>query len=105
MHITKIIFLQLFFLSGFLFSQKIHVKYTYVRSPIATVTEDLYIDGNKVISRQDSIVQFKNLDSNEGNIIALKKGKAFRALYYISSLDLNDKKDFFFYFLCERFTY
>lgn len=89
-----IILLPLLLLSGIIFSQKIHVKYTHVRSPIATVNEDLYIDGNKVISRQDSIIQFKNLESSEGNIVAFKKGYG-KAFYYISNID-NSKRDFFF---------
>lgn len=93
---TKILLLHLTLLSEFLFSQKVHVRYTYVRSPIATLTEDLYIDENKVISRQDSIIQFKNLESSEGNIIAFKKGTSSRAFYYISNINNNDKKDFFF---------
>ena len=46
------------FISILSFSQKIHVRYVNVRSDIATVNEDLYIDGNQVISRQDSLVQF-----------------------------------------------
>ncbi len=93
---TKILLLQLTFLSGFLFSQKIHVRYTYVRSPIATVNEDLYIDENKVISRQDSIIQFKNLGSSDGNIVAFKKSGNNKAFYCISNISNSDKKDFFF---------
>ena len=93
---TKILLLLLTFLSGFLFSQKIHVKYTYVRSPIATLNEDLYIEDNKVISRQDSIIQFKNLASSEGNIVAFKKGGNNKAFYCISNISNIDKKDFFF---------
>lgn len=93
---TKILLLQLTLLSGFLFSQKIHVRYTYVRSPIATLNEDLYIDGNKIISRQDSIIQFKNLNSSEGSLVAIKKGGGSKAFYYISNISNNDKKDIFF---------
>lgn len=93
---TKILLLHITLLSGFLFSQKIHVRYTYVRSPIATLNEDLYIDENKVISRQDSIIQFKNLASSEGNIVAFKKGANNKAFYCISNNNNNDRKDFFF---------
>ncbi|WP_449399356.1 hypothetical protein [Chryseobacterium wanjuense] len=92
----KILITILLFISGYSFSQKIHIKYTFVRSEIATLDEDLYIDNNNVLSRQDSLIQFKNLNSNEGNIVAFKKGNGTRAFYFISKINNDDKRNFFF---------
>lgn len=79
-----------------MFCQKIHVKYLFVRSPIATLSEDLYIDGNKVISIQDSIIYFDN-NSSQGNINAVIPGdKKVKAFYFISNLKKTNEKDFFF---------
>jgi len=39
-----------------LLAQQIHVRYRYVRSPVATLYEDLYIKDGKVISIQDSLL-------------------------------------------------
>ncbi len=95
--IMKIILLVSFFISNLLYSQKVHVKYLHVRSEVATLYEDLYIDGNKVISRQDSIINFRNPSDSFG-ISVFKPGKSTKAFYYISNLmDMNKtEKDFFF---------
>lgn len=88
-----LIFLN-FFTFIFSYSQKnIHLEYIYVRSPIATVKEDLYTDGNNVLSKQDENINFTNSDR-----VYTKK---FKAIYFISKLKESNKgKDFFFnYFL------
>jgi GLPGLI family protein len=83
-------------INSLLFSQKIHIKYLFVRSPIATLSEDLYIDGNKVISIQDSIIHFNNVQS-EGSINAIiPGGKKVKAFYFISNSTNSNDRDFFF---------
>lgn len=93
----NILISSILIISNLCFSQKIHVKYMYVRSDIATLYEDLYIDNNKVLSKQDSIIRFKSSNGSDG-ITAFKPGKTTRAFYFISTL--NDKeandRDFFF---------
>jgi GLPGLI family protein len=84
------------FISILSFSQKIHVRYVNVRSDIATVNEDLYIDGNQVISRQDSLVQFKNTGTTDGNVIVMKKSNNKKAYYFISNMNDSGERDFFF---------
>lgn len=86
------IFLVMFFLHGL--AQQVHVKYYHVRSPIASLYEDLYIKYNSVISIQDSIVNF----NSGGTMAAVKKnGKPITKNYFISKLTDNGKsKDFFF---------
>lgn len=93
----NIIFLSLVLISGLGFSQKIHVKYLNVRSEIATLYEDLYIDNNKVMSRQDSLIQFRNQNTSSGTITAFKPSKTTRAFYYMSTINKNQNtRDFFF---------
>ncbi len=92
----NIFILTLLIVYNFCLSQKIHVKYLHIRSEIATLYEDLYIDENKVLSRQDSLIQFKNLNSSDGNITAFRPGKSTRAFYFISTINDENKRDFFF---------
>ncbi len=75
------------------FTQQIHVKYKYVKSPIVTIYENLYINkkGN-VISIQDSLVPNSN-KSNNLNPDVFPNLKS-PALYYISDLNNDTKKDF-----------
>ncbi|MCJ7932257.1 MAG: GLPGLI family protein [Chryseobacterium sp.] len=86
------IFFVMFFLHGL--AQQVHVKYYHVRSPIATLYEDLYIKDNDVISIQDSIVNF----NSNGTMSAVKpNGKSLSKNYFISKLqDNGESKDFFF---------
>jgi len=94
----NILILSILILSNLCFCQKIHVKYLYIRSEIATLYEDLYIDKNKVMSRQDSVIQFKNQNMSSGNITAYRPSKSTRAFYYISAINNQNKieRDFFF---------
>ncbi|UMQ41667.1 hypothetical protein MKS83_20060 [Chryseobacterium sp. Y16C] len=86
------IFFVMFFLHGL--AQQVHVKYHHVRSPIATLYEDLYVKDNDVISIQDSIINF----NSGGTTSAVKQtGKPVSKNYFISKLKDNGKtKDFFF---------
>lgn len=86
------IFFVMFFLHGL--AQQVHVKYYHVRSPIATLYEDLYIKDNDVISVQDSIVNF----NSNGTMSAVKTGgRPLTKNYFISKLKDNEKsRDFFF---------
>ncbi|WP_412850346.1 GLPGLI family protein [Chryseobacterium sp. PMSZPI] len=89
--ITFTIFFVLFFLHGL--AQQVHVKYYHVRSPIATLYEDLYIKDNDVISIQDSIINF----NSNGTISAVKSSsKPISKNYFISKLKDEKSKDFFF---------
>ena len=86
----------LLFISCYIFSQEVHVRYLHVRSPIATVTEDLYIKEGRVISIQDSIVNFNTNGMSSVVAIAKKESKSPRN-YYISALeDSGNGKDYFF---------
>lgn len=86
------IFFVMLFLHGF--AQQVHVKYYHVRSPIATLYEDLYVKDNDVISIQDSIVNF----NSNGTMSAVKPSvRPLSKNYFISKLQDNGKtKDFFF---------
>ncbi|MDR2235575.1 MAG: GLPGLI family protein [Chryseobacterium sp.] len=93
-----IIFLFFMLISGSVWSQKIHVIYTHVRSPIATLKENLYIDGSKAISKQDSLFQVNTMSSGEGNYAMVQKGGGSKqAVYYLSNIGTNQKnRDYFF---------
>lgn len=78
----------IFFFVIFYGQNQIHIKYLYVRSPIANVYEDLYTDGKNVLSRQDGNIMFS--DPNFDN------KKKHESIYYISKLSKSDSKDFFF---------
>lgn len=100
--ISFTIFVILFFLRGFA-QQQVHVKYYYVRSPIATLYEDLYIKDNNIISIQDSIINFNS--AGTGGLTAVRKGKTVTKDYFISQLkDEKNVKNFFFTTLDNRET-
>ncbi|WP_434979140.1 GLPGLI family protein [Daejeonia sp. YH14] len=83
------------FLNILCYSQQIHVQYIYVKSPIVTLHENLYINNKKnVISIQDSIISNARITNNL-NPDAPKSVKS-PAMYYISDLSINDKKDFYY---------
>lgn len=85
----KLLFTVLIAIFGILNSQtkKIHIKYLNVRSPIANVYEDLYTDGNNVLSKQDGNIMF-----TDGG-----KGKIHKDLFYISKINPKDKNRDFLY--------
>ncbi|WP_294278334.1 GLPGLI family protein [uncultured Chryseobacterium sp.] len=80
-------------------SKQIHVQYTFVRSPIAVLNENLYIRNNKVISIQDSVftkpVQETSEWISEVQVKAPGSGKPQKR-YYISDLKEGETKHFFF---------
>lgn len=83
--------LSIFFISicGILYSQtnRVHIKYLNVRSPIANVYEDLYTDGLNVLSKQDGNIMF-----NDG-----EKSKIQKDFYFISKINpLGHNRDFFY---------
>ncbi len=77
------------------FAQQIQVKYFHVRSAIATLYEDLYIGENKVVSIQDSLVNF----NTSGDISVVRKtNKPIKKHFFISKLSaLPEKSRDFFY--------
>lgn len=95
--IIKLFFLLVCFIGK---AQQIHIKYIYVRSPIATLDEDLYINNNgKVISMQDSTMSvIHQRQDNQGNINYSTTRKVGDKYSYISNLtgDSDKERDFFF---------
>ena len=92
MNIKKCIVLLIAFICSATYAQQIHVEYLMVRSPIATVKEDLYIKDNRVISIQDSIINF----NSQGAFSAVRKGKLPPAkINFISLLGKQENKIFF----------
>lgn len=92
------------FLSFFCFSisaQQVHVRYSHVRSPIAVLYEDLYINNDKIISIQDSVIS-KPVDSNSGwltNVSVRPFGSAVKIVRkssFISALSRDSPRKFFF---------
>jgi GLPGLI family protein len=105
MVLKKILFVinfTMFFLHG-LAQQQVHVKYFHVRSAIATLYEDLYIKEGKVISIQDSIVNF----NTSGTFAAVKKSniKIPKFRYISKENGNNETKDFFFTALHKETVY
>lgn len=74
-----------------LLAQHIHVTYKHVRSPIASITEDLYVDikGKRTLSVQDSIATWADGDKMGSRTLPQK-------FYYISTLG-EDKNRVFNY--------
>ncbi len=87
-NIFPTVLLFLFMISTY--AQQIHVKYKYVRSPIATLEEDLYIKDGKIISIQDSIITFSD-DAVFGN--GSQKTNKF---HFVSNVSEGKNRDFFF---------
>ena len=88
--------MMLLFIMNIANAQNLHVKYKYIRSPILTMNENLYINkqGN-VLSVQDSIVNFYKLYDN-GNVTLDKDSKKIPPFYYISDLNDGNNRDFYF---------
>ncbi|MCT3920172.1 GLPGLI family protein [Elizabethkingia anophelis] len=82
-------------------AQQVHVKYSYIRSPVAVLYEDLYINNGKVISIQDSVIS-RPVDSNSGwltNVSVIPSGTAVKIVQkssFISSLSADFPRKFFF---------
>jgi len=86
---SKVLFIFLISFFGILKSQikNVHIQYLNVRSPIANVYEDLYTDGQNVLSKQDGNIMF-----NDGS-----KNKMYKEFYYISKINSDGKSRDFFY--------
>lgn len=80
--------------------QQLHVRYSFVRSEVAVLNEDLYIEGNKVISVQDSIFDRPSRQNSDWFSDVEVKGPGNGKVnknYYISDLNYDgDIKKFFF---------
>lgn len=88
------IFLILVVSSIQLTAQQIHIRYFHVRSPIATLYEDLYINkDNQVISIQDSII---NINTNNGDISVITNNRKATKRYYISDISKDSDRNFFY---------
>lgn len=84
------------------FAQQVHVRYLFVRSPIATLYEDLYIKDSKVISIQDSIINF----NTAGTLSAIRKSKSGPIKFnFISNLNEENPKLFFWNYIIDDTKY
>lgn len=98
---TSLFLIFLTFYCSFTNAQQVHVRYSYVRSPIAVLYEDLYINNGKVISIQDSVIS-RPVDSNSGwltNVSIMPSGaavKIVRKSSFISSLSADFPRKFIF---------
>ncbi|OPC02485.1 hypothetical protein BAS09_12350 [Elizabethkingia ursingii] len=98
---TSLSLIFLTFYCLFISAQQVHVRYSYVRSPVAVLYEDLYINNGKVISIQDSVIS-RPVDSNSGwltNVSIMPSGvavKIVRKSSYISTLSVDFSRKFFF---------
>lgn len=94
----RFLFVLFLSLSGiFCFGQQLHIKYFHVRSPIATLYEDLYVNGSEVMLVQDSLISFNSAGSND--ISAIRKNKTVNKNYFISKIPQADnyaERNFFF---------
>lgn len=81
------------FYASILFAQQVHVRYKFVRSPVVTIYDNLFINKNgNVLSVQDSSTlssKFVNQNPMGGNF-------KFRAVYHISDIGKENKRDFFY---------
>lgn len=77
-----------------LYAQQIKIRYIYVKSPIVTLYENLYIKNKNVLSVQDSL--FSNERStnnlNPNAPINIKSPK----IYFISDINNDIKRDFYY---------
>lgn len=74
-------------------AQQIHIEYTYVKSPVATIKEDLYINQNKVISIQDSVLRKVSYPTTGWNISVSASSSSSKIIDKISFLsEITDKK-------------
>ncbi len=72
--------LFLIFFSTLVFSQTIHIKYKHVRSSIAILYEDLYVNNSKALSIQDSILLNDPKNSLVGSVSANFGGPSGKVL-------------------------
>lgn len=92
----KIILFILFIISGFYFSQQIHVRYLKVLSPFTTTHEDLYIKNNQIFSVQDSIVTQNKLTDDWTVTINLDNGRKPNKQYFVSDINDESERNIFF---------
>lgn len=92
----KIILLILLSISGFYFSQQIHVRYLKVLSSYTTTHEDLYINNNQILSIQDSIIIQNKLTSEWTMTVNLDNGRKPSKEYFVSDLNNEPERNFFF---------
>jgi len=86
----------LLLVSGFYFSQQIHVKYLRVLSSFTTSHEDLYLKNNQTISIQDSIITQNKLTDSWTMAVNLDNGRKTPKQYYVSDLNNEPERNFFF---------
>lgn len=92
----KIILLMLLLISGFYFSQQIHIRYLRVLSSYTTSHEDLYIKDNQILSIQDSIIIQNKLTSDWTMAVNLDNGRKPPKQYFVSDLNNEPDRNFFF---------
>ncbi|WP_344826330.1 GLPGLI family protein [Chryseobacterium ginsenosidimutans] len=92
----KFILFILFIISGFYFSQQIHVRYLKVLSPFTTTHEDLYIKNNQIFSVQDSIVAQNRLTDDWTVTINLDNGRKPNKQYFVSDINDESERNIFF---------
>lgn len=92
----KVILFLLLLVSGFCFSQQIHVKYLRVLSSFTTSHEDLYLKNNQTISIQDSIITQNKLTDSWTMSVNLDNGRKTPKQYYVSDLNNESERNFFF---------
>lgn len=93
----KNLFLAVFiFLSCFINSQQIHVRYVKVLSSFTTTYEDLFIKNSQILSIQDSIIINNKLTGDWTMAINLDNGKKPSKEYFVSDLNEDRDKNFFF---------
>ena len=92
----KLFSLTLFLSFAVFYTQQIHVRYLKVLSPYTSTHEDLYIKNNNIISIQDSVIIQNKLTSEWSMGINLDNGKKPSKQYYISDINNDVEKDFFF---------
>lgn len=88
-----LLFLALIFMAATYKSQQIKVRYLFVRSPVVTIYEDLYIspDGKVISVQKEMTSKNDNLNGYSENVF---KADAF---YYISNLGKNEGPRTFLY--------
>lgn len=96
MIMKKIVLFVLLFISGYYFSQQIHVRYLRVLSSFTTSHEDLYIKNNQSISIQDSIVIQNNLNGDWSMLVNLDNGRKPSKQFFVSDISDDSERNFFF---------
>lgn len=82
-----------------IYAQQIHIEYTYVKSLTATIKEDLYIKGNKVVSIQDSILRkvvFPSSSNLNINISTESNNRTIPSVQFVSEISDRIYRKFLF---------